>query len=103
MTAVGHAALRQLALKVMAQRAGPAIKLAPLPAAQQPEPSTGPAEPAPQKPDIKLPADAIRAGKSGSKPLSEHLRKHEARRKAETGGEEVLERLDDSYAASHAP
>ncbi|MFH1918577.1 MAG: translation initiation factor IF-2, partial [Planctomycetota bacterium] len=41
-------------------------------------------EPAPQKPDIKLPADAIRASKAGSKPLSEHLRKHEAKRKATT-------------------
>ena len=40
-------------------------------------------EPAPQKPDIKLPADAIRAGKFGTKPLEEHLRKHEERRKSE--------------------
>ena len=37
-------------------------------------------EPAPQKPDIKLPADAIRASKAGLKPLSEHLRKHEEKR-----------------------
>ena len=40
-------------------------------------------EPAPQKPDLKLPADAIRASRSGAKPLQEHLRKHEAKRKAD--------------------
>ena len=34
-----------------------------------------PAEPAPQKPDIKLPPDAIRASQAASKPLSEHLRR----------------------------
>ncbi|MCE5267653.1 MAG: translation initiation factor IF-2 [Planctomycetaceae bacterium] len=61
---------------------GPAIKLAPLPAAKRPL-RMKPAEPAPQKPDIKLPADAIRASKAGSKPLSEHLRKHEQKRMAE--------------------
>ena len=38
------------------------------------------AEPAPQKPDIRLPKDAIRAGRAGTKPLSEHLRKHEQKR-----------------------
>jgi len=63
-------------------RAGPAIKLAPMPKAQQPTAKPQPEEPAPQKPDIKLPADAIRASKAGSKPLSEHLRKQEQRRKA---------------------
>jgi translation initiation factor IF-2 len=41
-------------------------------------------EPAPQKPDLKLPADAIRASRAGgAKPLQEHLRKHEAKRKAD--------------------
>ena len=37
-------------------------------------------EPAPQKPNIRLPTDAIRAGKAGAKPLSEHIRKHEQKR-----------------------
>jgi len=63
------------------ERAGPAIKLAPMPKAQQPTPPPKPQEPAPQKPDIKLPADAIRASRAGSKPLSEHLRKHEQKRR----------------------
>ncbi len=58
------------------------IKLAPLPAAKAPqEAKPKAAEPAPQKPDLKLPVDAIRAGKSGAKPLREHLRKHEEKRK----------------------
>ena len=63
------------------------IKLAAMPAAQQPT-ATVAHEPAPQKPDLKLPADAIRAGKSGSKPLSEHLRKHE-KKKADAAHEPV--------------
>lgn len=61
----------------------PSIKLAPLPSAPAEPQAKTTNEPQPQKPDIKLPADAIRAGKVGSKPLSEHLRKHEQRRKAE--------------------
>lgn len=59
---------------------GPAIKLAPLPTAKHPPMKPKSAEPAPQKPDIKLPRDAIRAGKAGTKPLSEHIRKHEQKR-----------------------
>jgi translation initiation factor IF-2 len=64
-------------------RTGPAIKLAPLPPAQQPPAAPQSSEPAPQKPEIRLPLDAIRAGKAGTKPLEEHMRKHEERRKAE--------------------
>lgn len=63
-------------------KVAPTIKLAPLPQVQQPAPPPS-NEPAPQKPDIKLPADAIRASKAGSKPLSEHIRKHDEKRKAE--------------------
>ena len=43
---------------------------------------TKPAEPTPQKPDSKLAPDAIRASKAGGKPLSEHIRKQEEKRKA---------------------
>ncbi|MBL9122388.1 MAG: translation initiation factor IF-2 [Planctomycetaceae bacterium] len=63
---------------------GPAIRLAALPPSQQPSAAPQANEPPAQKPDIRLPADAIRASKMGAKPLSEHLRKHEQRRKAET-------------------
>jgi translation initiation factor IF-2 len=62
-----------------------AIKLAPMPQSVLPPPKPVEKELAPQKPDLKLPVDAIRAGRSGAKPLSEHLRKHEQKRKAEGG------------------
>ncbi len=58
------------------------IKLAPMPVSKSPKESKSKRdEPAPQKPDIRLPLDAIRAGKAGTKPLKEHLRKHEEKRK----------------------
>lgn len=53
----------------------PSIKLAPLPPMAPPPAAAKPEEPAPQKPDIKLPLDAIRASKAGEKPLAEHLMK----------------------------
>ena len=59
----------------------PTIKLAPMPTAAQPPAPTKPDEPAPQKPDIRLPLDAIRASKAGGKPLSEHLRKQEEKKR----------------------
>ncbi|MEX2091322.1 MAG: translation initiation factor IF-2 [Pirellulales bacterium] len=57
-----------------------APRLAPVPAGKEPVVPAKPSEPAPQKPDIKLPIDAIRASKAGSKPLSEHMKKHEEKR-----------------------
>jgi translation initiation factor IF-2 len=66
--------------KAGARDRGPAIKLAPLPPSSRLPLRRKSAEPAPQKPDIKLPLDAIRAGKAGTKPLSEHIRKHEQKR-----------------------
>ena len=62
----------------------PAFKLPPLPAAgRAPVPRVS-QEPAAQKPDVKLPLDAIRSAKAGgAKPLAEHMRKHE-QRQAET-------------------
>ncbi len=70
-------------------RSGTGIKLAPLPTASQPTTAAPAPEPTPQKPDLKLPVDAIRAGRAGTKPLSEHLRKHEQKRK-EAAGEETV-------------
>lgn len=78
------------------QRGRPAIKLAPIPAADQPAPTpTAKSTDAPvQKPDMRLPADALKAGKTGAKPLAAHLRRHEesletAKRQAgKEGGEE---------------
>jgi translation initiation factor IF-2 len=60
------------------QRVRPAIKMAPMPTVEPPKPGR-PAAGSQQvvKPDMKLPADALRASKSGSKPLAAHLRRHE--------------------------
>ena len=69
-------------------KSGPAIKLAPMPESKQPTPKK-PAEPAPQRPDLKLPADAIRASKAGSKPLADHLRKHEKDKKRKPAGKKA--------------
>ena len=63
----------------------PAFKFAPMPATSRP-PVTPRAsqEPAAQKPDVKLPLDAIRSAKAGgAKPLADHMRKHEQQRQAE--------------------
>jgi translation initiation factor IF-2 len=65
-----------------AEKAGPAMHLAPLPTPSKTSARSKPKEPTPQKPDIRLPPDAIRASKAGTKPLSEHiLRKHEEKKK----------------------
>jgi translation initiation factor IF-2 len=67
--------------KRSAEKISPAMHLAPMPAPSKTTAKSKPKEPTPQKPDLKLPPDAIRAGKAGSKPLSEHLRKHEEKKK----------------------
>ena len=59
-----------------ADKSGPSIKLAPMPTAKA-APAKKKQEPRAQKPDLKLPPGAIKAGKAGAKPLSDHLRKHE--------------------------
>jgi translation initiation factor IF-2 len=59
-------------------RTRPAVKLAPMPTIEPPKAGkAAPGEPPALKPDMKLPADALRASKSGSKPLAAHLRRHE--------------------------
>lgn len=62
-----------------AERARPAVKLAPMPKAPQPVAKPSPNEPPAQKPDMRLPAELLGAGKQGSKPLAAHLRRHETR------------------------
>ena len=66
----------------MVERSGPTIKLAPIPVTKQPAAKRKPDEPVPQKPEIRLPPDAIKASKAGTTPLSEHIRKQEEKRKA---------------------
>jgi translation initiation factor IF-2 len=63
------------------EKAAPAIHLAPMPAPSKSHARSKPKEPVPQKPEIRLPPDAIRASKAGTKPLSEHIRKHEEKKK----------------------
>jgi len=59
------------------------VRVGRMPTVEQPKATAASNEPAPQKPDLKLPMDAIRASKVGGKPLQAHLKKHEDRRKAE--------------------
>jgi translation initiation factor IF-2 len=62
----------------------PTFKLAPLPAAGRTPVAKPAAEPVAQKPDVKLPLDAIRSAKAGgAKPLADHMRKHEQQRQVE--------------------
>ncbi|MCA9238038.1 MAG: translation initiation factor IF-2 N-terminal domain-containing protein, partial [Planctomycetales bacterium] len=58
-------------------RQRPAIKLAPMPMVEPSAPAAKANDPPAQKPDMKLPADALRASKAGTKPLAAHLRRHE--------------------------
>jgi translation initiation factor IF-2 len=74
---------KKSAAAAKAPRPNPGIHLAPMPAAEQPKPQAKPDEPAPQKPDLKLPADAIRASKGGARPLADLMRGHEKRAEAE--------------------
>jgi len=60
-----------------AERSRPAIKLAPLPPTRQPSAQPSSSEPPAQKPDLRLPAELLGAGKQGSKPLAAHLKRHE--------------------------
>jgi len=60
-------------------------RMAPMPAPQPIAPAK-PTEPPPQKPDMRLPIEALRASKLGAKPLAEHLmRQQEEKRKGGKG------------------
>jgi len=59
------------------ERTRPAIKLAPLPKTSRPMEQPSAKEPPAQKPDLRLPAELLGAGKQGAKPLAAHLRRHE--------------------------
>jgi translation initiation factor IF-2 len=71
-------------------KSGPSIKLAPMPTLKAPPPKKT-QEPRAQKPDLKLPPGAIKAGKAGAKPLSDHLRKHEKKRKGSAKSADLAE------------
>jgi len=86
-----------------ARTSKPAIKLAPMPATDQPPPPEVSDEPAPQKPDLKLPVDAIRASKAGSKPLAEHLRRQESKRRDDAQGAAAKPRARGNVAPADRP
>lgn len=68
-------------------KTGPMIRLAPVPKTSVDKQPKAPAEPAPQKPDMKLPKEAIRAAAQGtSRPLDDHIRKHEEKQKIKDKG-----------------
>lgn len=61
---------------------GPTIRLAPVPKGATVAPSRDSKEPAPQKPDMKLPPEAIRAAAMGAaQPLTDHIRNHEEKQR----------------------
>ncbi|MEZ6113388.1 MAG: translation initiation factor IF-2 N-terminal domain-containing protein [Pirellulaceae bacterium] len=61
-------------IKAKKKPRAPVIKLASMPDAKQPTPAAAPNEPAPQKPEIRLPKDAIRRDSEGQRPnLAEHM------------------------------
>ncbi len=66
-----------------AKTTGPIVRLAPVPKAPTTKPGKNSKEPAPQKPDVKLPPEAIRAAVQGSttKLVDDHIRKHEERQR----------------------
>ncbi len=70
--------------------AGPVIRAAAIPEAKQPPKPAAAEEPAPQKPEIRLPLDAIRSAKTGTggaSALKERVRQLEERKKkSEQGG-----------------
>ncbi|MBM4021912.1 MAG: hypothetical protein FJ284_06695, partial [Planctomycetes bacterium] len=84
----------------------PAFKLAPLPAAgRAPPPATRSSqEPVAQKPDVKLPLDAIRSAKQvGAKPLADHMRKAEQRQAGESGRPQTAGPLRGAGGPGAAP
>jgi translation initiation factor IF-2 len=73
----------ETAPKPAASKPGTTIKLAPLPTAMQPVAAAEAPEAAPQKPDLRLPIDAIKAASrsGGTNPLIDHVRKTQGKRR----------------------
>jgi translation initiation factor IF-2 len=74
---------------------GAGIKLAPLPTPVQPPPKPAAAEAPAQKPDLRLPIDAIKAASraGGTKPLIDHVRKQQGKRPQAPGTPEAPEEV----------
>jgi translation initiation factor IF-2 len=67
------------------RRREPVINLAKLPDVKQPTPTARSNEPPTQKPEIRLPKDAIRGAKAGTRPPLEHLTSKADQRKPRPG------------------
>jgi translation initiation factor IF-2 len=67
------------------RRREPVINLAKLPDVKQPTPTARSNEPPTQKPEIRLPKDAIRGAKAGARPPLEHLTSKADQRKPRPG------------------
>lgn len=67
-------------------------RMAPMPAPQPIAPAKS-AEPPPQKPDMRLPIEALRASKLGAKPLAEHLMRQQEEKRKGGKGKGAKERL----------
>ena len=67
------------------KKSGPVLNLAPMPAKTAPKTEKKKNEPAPQKPIIALPVDAIRSAQAGSRPLAEQLRRVEQQSNIDSG------------------
>jgi translation initiation factor IF-2 len=84
----------------------PAIKLAPIPMADVPPPPPSASGEAIQKPEMRLPAELLKGGKTSGKPLAAHLRRHEetldAKRRAKEGKPPVAPESPDKSAHGKA-
>ncbi|GAB6186521.1 translation initiation factor IF-2 [Thermopirellula anaerolimosa] len=69
-------------------------RMAPMPAPQPIAPAKS-TEPPPQKPDMKLPIEALRASKLGAKPLAEHLMRQQEEKRKVGKGKGIKERTRD--------
>ncbi|MFM7073830.1 MAG: translation initiation factor IF-2 [Planctomycetota bacterium] len=68
------------------KRREPVINLAKLPEVKQPTPAQRASEPPAQKPEMRLPKDAIRGAKAGARPPLEHLTQKPDARKPKPAG-----------------
>lgn len=74
------------------QKKDPVVRVAAIPEAKAPPKKKKDAEPAPQKPIMTLPVDAIRSAKSGSRAPLEQFTKHSDRRREKDNEDDVRSR-----------
>ncbi len=80
----------------------PVIHVAQMPEVQQPKATPKSDEPAPQKPDIRLPQDAIASAKMGARPPLEHLTAKVEKKKKEKERDKDREKAPAAEAETEA-